>query len=61
MQDLRERHRYLLRAGLPDVEPEHDVTVNVGRRVLTVETQRSEEKHEKYLVDAALGAGPLSR
>jgi HSP20 family molecular chaperone IbpA len=56
VEDFREKDRYVLRAELPGVDPEHDVKVNVDRGVLTVEAERSGEKHDKHRTEFRYGA-----
>jgi HSP20 family protein len=56
VEDFREKDKYVLRAELPGVDPERDVKVNVDRGVLTVEAQRSEEKHERHRSEFRYGA-----
>lgn len=56
LEDFREKDKYVLRAELPGVDPEHDVKVNVDRGVLTVEAERSEEKHDKRRTEFRYGA-----
>ena len=48
VEDFREKDKYVLRAELPGVDPDRDVKVIVDHGVLTVEAQRSEEKHERH-------------
>ncbi len=56
VEDFREKDKYVLRAELPGLDPEHDVKVNVDRGVLTVEAERSEEKHDKHRTEFRYGA-----
>jgi HSP20 family protein len=56
VEDFRDSDKYVLRAELPGLDPEHDVKVNVDRGVLTVEAERSEEKHEKHRTEFRYGA-----
>jgi HSP20 family protein len=56
VEDFREKDKYVLRAELPGVDPEREVKVNVDRGVLTVEAQRSEEKHERHRSEFRYGA-----
>jgi HSP20 family molecular chaperone IbpA len=56
VEDFREEDKYVLRAELPGMDPEHDVNVKVDRGVLTVDAQRSEEKHEKHRTEFRYGA-----
>lgn len=55
LEDFREQDRYVLRAELPGVDPEHDVRIHVERGVLTVEAERSEEKHDKHRTEFRYG------
>ena len=56
VEDFREQDKYVLRAELPGLDPERDVKVNVDHGVLTVEAERSEEKHEKHRTEFRYGA-----
>lgn len=56
MEDFREKDRYVLRAELPGVDPERDVKVNVDHGVLTLEAERSAEKHDKQRTEFRYGA-----
>lgn len=56
VEDFREKDKYVLRAELPGIDPDRDVKVNVDRGVLTVEAQRSEEKHERHRTEFRYGA-----
>jgi HSP20 family molecular chaperone IbpA len=56
VEDFRDNDKYVLRAELPGLDPEHDVKVNLNRGVLTVEAERSEEKHEKHRTEFRYGA-----
>jgi HSP20 family protein len=56
LEDFREQDRYVLRAELPGVDPEHDVRIHVNRGVLTVEAERAEEKHDKQRTEFRYGA-----
>ena len=56
VEDFREKDRYVVRAELPGMDPDRDIKVNVDRGVLTVEAQRSEEKHEQHRTEFRYGA-----
>jgi HSP20 family protein len=56
VEDFHEKDKYVLRAELPGLNPDRDVTVNVDHGVLTVEAQRSEERHERYRTEFRYGA-----
>ena len=56
VEDFRDKDKYVLRAELPGLDPEHDVKVNVDRGVLIVEAERAEEKHEKHRTEFRYGA-----
>jgi HSP20 family protein len=43
VEDRMEEGRYVLRAELPGIDPEKDVTVSVTDRVLTIRAERREE------------------
>jgi HSP20 family protein len=56
VEDYREDNTYVLRGELPGVDPEQDIKVNVEHGVLTIEAQRSEEKHDKHRTEFRYGA-----
>jgi len=56
VEDFREENKYVLRAELPGIDPERDVKVNVDHGVLTIEAQRSEERHEKHRTEFRYGS-----
>ena len=56
VEDFREQDKYVLRAELPGIDPERDVKVIVDRGVLTVEAERTEEKHERHRTEFRYGA-----
>jgi HSP20 family molecular chaperone IbpA len=47
LEDFRDKDRYVLRAELPGMDPTRDVKINVDHGVLTMEAERSAEKHDK--------------
>jgi HSP20 family molecular chaperone IbpA len=55
VEDFREEDKYVLRAELPGVDPEH-VKVNIDRGVLTIEAERSRESHAKHRTEFRYGA-----
>jgi HSP20 family protein len=56
LEDFREKDKYVLRAELPGMDPEHDVKINVDHGVLTMEAERSAEKHDKHRSEFTYGA-----
>jgi HSP20 family molecular chaperone IbpA len=56
LEDFRETDKYVLRAELPGIDPEHDVKVNVDHGVLTLEAERSSEKHDRQRTEFRYGA-----
>lgn len=56
VEDFRDNDKYVLRAELPGIDPARDVEINVDRGVLTVEAERSEQKHDKYRTEFRYGA-----
>jgi HSP20 family molecular chaperone IbpA len=56
LEDFREKDKYVLRAELPGMDPEHDVKVNVDHGVLTLEAERSVREHDKQRTEFRYGA-----
>jgi HSP20 family molecular chaperone IbpA len=56
MENFRESNRYVVRAELPGVDPEHDVKVRVDRGILTLEAARNEERHDEHRTEFRYGA-----
>jgi HSP20 family protein len=56
LEDFRETDKYVLRAELPGVDPEQDVKVSVDHGVLTLEAERSSEKHDRQRTEFRYGA-----
>lgn len=47
IEDYEEDGRYIVRAEMPDIDPEKDVEITVKDGVLTVKAERREEKKDK--------------
>ncbi|WP_372449000.1 Hsp20/alpha crystallin family protein [Qaidamihabitans albus] len=44
VEDSVEDHKYILRAELPGMDPEHDIKITVEGEELCINAQRTEEK-----------------
>ncbi|GAA1205505.1 Hsp20/alpha crystallin family protein [Prauserella alba] len=47
LEDRLSEEEYVVRAELPGLDPEHDITITVEKDELSIAAQRSEEKTEK--------------
>ncbi len=47
VEDYRDEEKYVLRAELPGMDPEKDISITVANGMLTVEAERSEEARAK--------------
>ncbi|PXY36503.1 Hsp20/alpha crystallin family protein [Prauserella flavalba] len=47
LEDYLTEDKYVVRAELPGLDPEHDITITVEKDELSITAQRSEEKKEK--------------
>jgi HSP20 family molecular chaperone IbpA len=56
VEDYVEDGHYVIRAELPDIDPEKDVTVTVDGGVLTVKAERREETKEVHRSEFRYGA-----
>lgn len=56
VEDFTEDGHYVVRAELPGVDPEKDVTVTIEGDVLTIHGERHEDKKDKNLQEHRYGA-----
>ncbi|MEQ7129209.1 Hsp20/alpha crystallin family protein [Actinopolymorpha sp. B11F2] len=47
VEQFIEDHTYTVRAELPGVDPDKDITVEVDNGLMTIRAERKEEKHER--------------
>jgi HSP20 family protein len=48
LEDFVEEGRYVVRAELPDIDPERDVEITVDNGILTIHAERREEHKDQY-------------
>jgi HSP20 family protein len=56
VEDFMEDDQYVVRAELPGVDPDKDVTVTVDSDVLTIHGERREDKKDKNLQEHRYGS-----
>lgn len=56
VEDFIEDDHYIIRAELPGIDPDKDVTVTLENNVLTIRGERHEEKKEKNLQELRYGS-----
>lgn len=56
VEDFVEDNKYVLRADLPGIDPDKDVSVTVDGDVLTIRGQRHEEDHDKHHAEVRYGS-----
>jgi HSP20 family protein len=56
VEDFVEGDQYVVRAELPGVDPDKDVTVTIENDVLTIHGERREEKKDKNLQEHRYGS-----
>jgi HSP20 family protein len=56
VEDFVEDDRYIVRAELPGIDPDKDVTVTIDGDVLTIHGERQEEKKDKNLREHRYGS-----
>lgn len=56
VEDYVENDQYVVRAELPGIDPEKDVTVTLHKGVLTVKAERREEKKEEHRSEFRYGS-----
>ncbi|WP_433190128.1 Hsp20/alpha crystallin family protein [Actinoallomurus sp. CA-150999] len=47
IEDYIDEDKYVIRAELPGVDPDHDVEISVSRGILTIHAERKEEHEER--------------
>ena len=56
IEDFVEEGKYTLRAEMPGIDPDKDVTITVDGDILTIKGERKEEKKEKGLSEFHYGS-----
>ena len=56
VEDFMDDDSYVVRAELPGIDPDKDVTVTLENQVLTIRGERREEKKEKDLQELRYGS-----
>lgn len=56
VEDFVEDGSYVVRAELPGIDPDKDVTVTLENQVLTIRGERREEKKDKHLQELQYGS-----
>jgi len=56
VEEYAEDDKYVVRADLPGIDPERDVTVSIEGDILTIHGERHEEQHEKHRSEVRYGS-----
>jgi HSP20 family protein len=56
VEQYAEEGRYVVRADLPGIDPDKDVTVTIDNDILTIHGERREEHHDKHHSEVRYGS-----
>lgn len=56
VEEFVDEGTYVVRADLPGIDPEKDVSVTIADDILTIEGERHEEKHDKHRSEVHYGS-----